>query len=163
VRRLGIDPGERRVGLAFSEPGVDVAYPYKTIEHRGLKQAASLIAEEIRVNEIQEVVIGLPLRTDGKRGEAARRALELGKLLRELTGIEVVPWDERLTTAAAHRSLDRAGVRGKRRRRVVDQAAAALILQSYLDAKGAAAKGDGEEATGGAVAGPADTPGKSGR
>jgi putative Holliday junction resolvase len=147
MRRLGIDPGERRVGLALSEPDLDLACPYKTIEHTGLKQAAWLIAEEIRNNEIEEVVIGLPLRTDGKPGEAARRALRLATLLQEITGIKVVPWDERMTTAAAHRSLTAAGVRGKRRRKVVDQAAAVLILQSYLDAR----------------SGGVDTPGKNGQ
>jgi putative Holliday junction resolvase len=142
VRRLGIDPGDRRVGLALSEPGLNVACPHKTIEHTGLKQAAARIAEEIRENEIQEVVIGLPLRTDGRPGEAARRARQLGELVQEMTGVKVVPWDERMTTAAAHRSLAAAGVRGKRRRKVVDQAAAALILQSYLDAGGAGAAGE---------------------
>ena len=143
MRRLGIDPGERRFGLALSEPGVEVASPYKTIEHSGLKQAASMVAREIRENAIEEVVIGLPLRTDGRRGEPAKRAQQLADLLREMTGVPVVAWDERMTTAAAHRSLATAGVRGKRRRKVVDQVAATLILQSYLDAKAGGAAGVG--------------------
>ena len=78
--------------------------------------------------------MGLPLRTDGKPGERARRALELGRLVQELTGVGVVSWDERLSTRAAQRSLAEAGVRGKKGRQAVDQAAATLILQSYLDA-----------------------------
>jgi putative Holliday junction resolvase len=163
VRRLGIDPGERRVGLALSEPGLDVAYPHKTIEHTGLKRAAELIAQEIRDNEIQEVVIGLPLRTDGKPGEAARRAEQLGELLQEMTGVKVVPWDERMTTAAAHRSLAAAGVRGKRRRKVVDQAAATLILQSYLDVRGAGGAAERGSATGKLAIEPGDTSGKGER
>ncbi len=143
MRRLGIDPGQRRIGLALSEPGVSVAYPHKTIEHTGMKQAASLVAREIRDNAIEEVIIGLPLRTDGRPGEPARCAQQLAALLREMTGIPVVAWDERMSTAAAHRSLAEAGVRGKRRREVVDQAAATLILQSYLDAKAGGAAGSG--------------------
>jgi putative Holliday junction resolvase len=135
VRRLGVDPGGRRIGLALSEPGVDVAYPYKTVEHGGLEQAVSLLAEEIRTNGVQEVVIGLPLRTDGRQGDAARRARQLGRMVERSASTKVVLWDERLSTAAAQRSLDRAGVRGKRRREAVDQVAATLILQSYLDSR----------------------------
>jgi putative holliday junction resolvase len=136
MRRIGVDPGSRRTGLALSEPDVRVAYPFKTIEHKGFDEAARLVADEVRSANIEEVVVGLPLRTDGVEGEAARNVRRFATLLEELTSVPVILWDERLSTAAAHKHLSDANVYGKKRRTVVDQAAATLILQSYLDSIG---------------------------
>jgi len=136
MRRIGVDPGSRRTGLAFAEPDVQVAYPLKTIEHDGLRQAAALVADEARLANAQEIVVGLPLRTDGTEGEAARRVREFVELIEAAITVPVILWDERLSTAEVERRLSRARVFGKKRRRVVDQAAAALILQSYLDSIG---------------------------
>jgi putative holliday junction resolvase len=136
MRRIGVDPGSRRTGLALSEPDVRVAYPFKTVEHTGLDEAARLVADEVRSANAQEVVVGLPLRTDGVEGEAARNVRRFAALLEELTAVPVVLWDERLSTAAAHKHLSDSNVHGKKRRKVVDQAAATLILQSYLDSIG---------------------------
>jgi putative Holliday junction resolvase len=133
MRRLGVDPGTRRIGLALSEADVAVALPHKTIEIAGAKEASRRVAEEVAATGAAEVVVGLPIRTDGSEGESARRARALAASVEEMTGTVVVLWDERLTTAAAERSLSEAGVRGRRRRAVMDQAAATLILQSYLD------------------------------
>lgn len=136
MRRIGVDPGSRRTGLALAEPDVQVAYPLKTIEHRGLRQAAALVAEEVRLANAQQIIVGFPLRTDGSEGESARRVREFAKLIESATAVPVVLWDERLSTVEVERRLSRARVFGRKRRKVVDQAAATLILQSYLDSIG---------------------------
>jgi putative Holliday junction resolvase len=112
-----------------------VAYPLKTIEHKGIQQAAALVADEVRSADAQEIVVGLPLRTDGTEGEAARRVREFADLVEAATTVPVILWDERLSTVQVERRLTRARVFGRKRRRVVDQAAATLILQSYIDSK----------------------------
>ncbi len=133
MRVLGVDPGEARIGVAVSDEVRTLAFPLCTVERKNdvVRDLAAAIAEY----EVSELVVGLPLRLDGTEGEAARRARLLGEEL--ATGLElpVVYWDERLTTAAAERGLRDLGVGGKARRDVVDQSAAALLLQSYLDAK----------------------------
>ncbi len=136
MRRIGVDPGSRRTGLAFAEPDVQVAYPLKTIEHKGFRQAAALVADEVRLANAQEIIVGLPLRTDGTEGEAARRVREFAERVEAATTLPVVLWDERLSTVEVERRLSRAQVFGRKRRKVVDQAAATLILQSYLDSIG---------------------------
>lgn len=135
MRVLGIDPGSKRVGLSLSDESGLVAQPLRTLQRAGkealLKDLCAVIAE----TESTTVVLGLPLQLSGEEGHAARRARALGSALREAAGVEVVLWDERLTSVVAERSLTEAGVRGARRREVVDQAAATLLLQSYLDAQ----------------------------
>jgi putative Holliday junction resolvase len=135
MRVLGVDPGIRRIGLAVSDDEVGIASPVGTVEGGGPEQCARRLASEIERLEVQKVVIGLPLRLDGSRGEAARRSEQLASALRALKQVEVVLWDERLTSRAAGRALDDADVRGKKRRKALDPIAAALILQSYLDAE----------------------------
>ena len=135
MRVLGVDPGVRRIGLAMSEQDVGIASPLSTVPGGDPERSAHTLAAEVQRLEVGKVVVGLPLRLDGSEGEAARRVRVLADRLRALTRIEVVLWDERLTTKAAERALGEAGVRGKKRRQSVDRIAAALILQSYLDAE----------------------------
>jgi putative Holliday junction resolvase len=101
-----------------------------------LKRAALAVADEVRATGAGEVVVGLPIRGDGTEGESARRARDFARRVEEIASVPVVLWDERLTTVAAERSLTEAGVRGRKRKKVVDQAAATLILQGYLDSIG---------------------------
>ena len=135
VRRLGVDTGARRIGLALSEPELQVAYPFRTLQPDGPRKAAHLIAEQIRATGAEEVVLGLPLRLDGSEGESARRVRRLAGLLEKLTSARLVLWDERLSTAAAARALSDAGVSSRKRRASLDRSAAVLILQSYLDSQ----------------------------
>jgi putative Holliday junction resolvase len=135
LRRLGVDPGAKRIGLALSEPDIAVAYPYQTLEYREPISAAKAIAERIEAENVEEVVIGLPLHLDGSESESARKARELAARLGDLTSARVVLWDERLSTAAATRALSEIGVPVKKSRPKIDQSAAVLILQSYLDSK----------------------------
>lgn len=135
MRRLGVDPGSVRTGLAFCESGVSVAVPHGTLRHRTLAEAAQQVAAVARERDVQEIVVGLPLRLDGSEGEAARRCRRFVSALGEHLEVPVILWDERLSTAAAERVLNTTGVHGKARREVVDQAAATLLLQNYLDSR----------------------------
>jgi putative Holliday junction resolvase len=134
-RIVGIDPGEARIGIAISDEDASIAFPRETVLARGgSAQAATRVREALVDDEISLAVVGLPLRLDGTEGEAARRARVFGDAVGAALGVEVVYWDERLTTVAAERSLREMGRRGTKQREVVDQSAATILLQGYLDA-----------------------------
>lgn len=134
-RIVGIDPGEARIGLAISDEDASIAFPRETILARGgTPDAVSRIRQALSDEEITLAVVGLPLRLDGSEGEAARRARAFGQALGASLDVAVVFWDERLTTVAAERSLREMGRRGSKQREVVDQSAATILLQGYLDA-----------------------------
>ncbi len=135
MRVLAVDPGSRRIGLALSDEEGAVALPLATIERAGEADAARRVAEAARERDAGAVVVGLPLEMDGTEGPAARRARRFADAVAQAVDVPVVLWDERLTTVQAERALQEAGVRGRARRRVVDQAAATVLLQSYLDAR----------------------------
>jgi putative holliday junction resolvase len=137
MRRLGIDLGTVRTGTAVAEDPLRVATPLCTINHVGFAQAVSAVAELVAKEAIDEAVLGLPLDLGGREGEAARRARRFADALTERTGVPVRLWDERLSTSAAERSLRGQGVRGAAKRKVIDQVAATLLLQSYLDRRAA--------------------------
>jgi len=134
-RIVGIDPGEARIGIAISDEGASIAFPRETVLARGgSAEAARRVREALADDEVSLAVVGLPLRLDGSEGEAARRAKAFGAVLGSVLRVEVVYWDERLTTVAAERSLREMGRRGAKQREVVDQSAATILLQGYLDA-----------------------------
>lgn len=137
-RRLGVDFGEVRVGVALSDPSGILATPLVTLKRdrsRGtdLDALAALVAE----HEVVEVVVGLPRTLAGRQGPAAQAATEYADALADRLGtaVPVQLTDERLTTVSAARVLAERGVRGRKQRAVVDQAAAVEILQSWLDAR----------------------------
>ena len=135
-RIVGIDPGAARIGIAISDDAGSIAFPRETVPARGgWADAAGRVREALADEEVELVVVGLPLRLDGTEGEAARRARGLREALAAALRVEVTYWDERLTTVAAERSLIEMGRRGSKRREVVDQSAATILLQGYLDAK----------------------------
>jgi putative Holliday junction resolvase len=135
MRVLGIDPGARRIGLALSDPEGQFALPLEAVQARGTEHVVQQLAAEAVRQQAERLVVGLPLRLDGSEGESARLARKLAARLHAATGLPVVLWDERLTTRAAERALAEAGAHGARRKRAVDSVAAALLLQSYLDAE----------------------------
>ncbi|MEU5694607.1 Holliday junction resolvase RuvX [Actinosynnema sp. NPDC020468] len=136
-RRLGVDVGSVRVGVALSDPGAFLATPLVTLSRdektgRDLADLTGLVAE----HDVVEVVVGLPRTLAGKHGPAAEAATTYATALAErVAPVPVRLHDERLTTVTASRVLAERGVRGKRQRAVVDQAAAVEILQSWLDAR----------------------------
>ena len=135
MRRLGIDHGERRVGLALSDEDGRIALPLETLERKDPKILLETIAALATREAVVEIVVGLPLNLDGTEGTSARRARRFSERLAEESGLPVVLWDERLTTAAAQRALAEGGVRASDQKRMVDQVAAAILLQSYLDSR----------------------------
>ena len=135
-RIVALDPGAARIGLAISDEVKTIAFPRESVSARGGdEKAAARVAEALAEEHVQTIVVGLPLRLDGTEGESARRARSFAAALSRCLDAEVVFWDERLTTSAAERSLREMGRRGSKRREVVDQLAATILLQSYLDAK----------------------------
>jgi putative pre-16S rRNA nuclease len=135
VRVLAVDPGAKRVGLAVSDPTGTIAQPLSTLPAEPADTLAERLAGVARQNDVKRIVVGLPLRMDGSHGPEARSAQELAAALRKASRLPVELVDERLTTAAAERSLIAGGVKRATRRQTVDRVAAALLLQTHLDKK----------------------------
>jgi putative Holliday junction resolvase len=133
-RLLGIDFGTRRIGLALAEREVGLARPLATLARRGGARDLEAVARLCAEQEAAAVVLGLPLNMDGSEGRMARLAREFGRALGERTGLPVHLWDERLTSFEAEHQLRATGAKSARRKQKVDQVAAALILESYLEA-----------------------------
>lgn len=139
-RRLGIDLGKARVGVAVCDPDGILATPVATVR-RDMKTHGEEIPHDIRViaeisadYDVVEIVVGLPVTLSGEEGLAAEHTRTwVQRLVDRVSPVSVTLTDERLTTAVATRRLNEGGVRGKRKRSVVDQAAAVEILQHWLD------------------------------
>jgi putative Holliday junction resolvase len=130
-RILGIDLGRARIGVAVSDELGMLAHPVETIPAGA--DAARRIAEIVREKNAERVVVGLPRHMNGSVGVGATEALAFAKRLQALLPCEVIMWDERLTTTAANRALRDSGRKARNSRSVVDQVAAQMILQGYLD------------------------------
>jgi putative Holliday junction resolvase len=141
--RLGIDPGDARIGVARSDPSGFLATPVETVK-RG-KGDLRRIAEILREEDAVEVVVGLPRSLSGGEGPAATKTREFAaRLARRVAPVPVRLVDERLTTVSAEAMLRDRGRKGEKRRAVVDQAAAVLILQHALDSERASGVALGE-------------------
>src|SRR6266446_8054832 len=132
---LGLDFGRARIGVAISDELQLLAHPLETIQAN--QQPAARIAEIVRERKIDHVVAGIPKRMNGQIGPAATEVLEFVERLRAILLCRIVTWDERLTTVAAHRALRDAGKKTRHTRAYVDQVAAQMILQTYLDRRAA--------------------------
>jgi putative Holliday junction resolvase len=136
-RVAALDLGSRRIGVAFSDSGRTIASPWGTIERSGdAARDRAAIVDALREIEAGLVVVGLPLSLSGSAGPAARAAIAEAEALRtalEPFGIAVETADERLTTVEAQRALTAAGRKGKAARKVIDSAAAMVLLQAWLD------------------------------
>jgi putative Holliday junction resolvase len=130
-RILGIDLGRARIGVAVSDELGMLAHPVETIPANA--DATRRIAEIVREKDAERVVVGLPRHMNGSVGIGATEALAFAEKLQALLPCEVLTWDERLTTTAANRALRESGRKMRDSRGVVDQVAAQMILQSYLD------------------------------
>jgi putative Holliday junction resolvase len=135
VRTLAVDPGSKRVGLAVSDPSGTIAQGLSTEPAEPAATLASRLAEIARAQEASRIVVGLPLRLDGRHGPEAKASRELADQLRKASGLPVELVDERLTTAEAERSLIAGGMRRDKRKLSVDRVAATLLLQGHLDSK----------------------------
>ncbi|HMF80544.1 MAG TPA: Holliday junction resolvase RuvX [Candidatus Acidoferrum sp.] len=128
---LGLDFGRARIGAAISDELQLLAHPFETIPAN--EQAVSRVAEIVREKKVDHAVAGMPRQMNGQLGAAANEVLQFVEKLRAILPCPVVTWDERLSTVAAHRALRDAGKKTRQTRGYVDQVAAQMILQSYLD------------------------------
>lgn len=135
MKILAVDLGLARTGIAVSDATESLASPVKTIEQRHLDRLCDEVAALAKTLGVGEIVVGHPCNMDGSRGESAKRAEGFAADLEEATGLPVKLWDERLTTVAATGYLNETNVRGKKRKQTVDQVAAVIILQNYLDSR----------------------------
>ncbi|MDA0811729.1 MAG: Holliday junction resolvase RuvX [Verrucomicrobia bacterium] len=135
MRALGIDYGEARIGLAISDDLGMMAHPLETVDVAKVESAETRIAEIAREKRVDKIVMGLPLRMDGSEGPAVGKVKAFTERLRSRIDqrIEVIFVDERLSTVEAQRSLHEAGRTVRNSRSIIDQAAACIILQDYLD------------------------------
>ncbi|RLE16861.1 MAG: Holliday junction resolvase RuvX [Actinobacteria bacterium] len=131
-RILGLDPGERRIGVAVSDATCTIASPVEFVDRQTRDHEQRLI-DLCSEWEIVEIVVGFPMSLDGTEGPAATRAREFGESVKRLTGLPVAFQDERFTTVTAERALLEGGVRRRSRRNKRDQVAAAVMLQAFLD------------------------------
>jgi putative Holliday junction resolvase len=132
-RILGLDIGEKRIGVALSDPSGILASPLTQISRTGTRTAIEAILQLVRQHEVEHIVAGLPYSMDGSLGQQAELVQDFLQKLSLCLEIPVETWDERLSTVAAERLMAEAGVGKERRKKRVDAAAAALILQGYLD------------------------------
>jgi len=132
---LGVDWGERRIGLAISDESRTIARPLATLTRRpGKRFPMRALLDHCAAHRVAGVVVGLPLDPEGAEGEAAGAARDLAAAIERRAGLPVTLWDERLTTARALRTVRELGGTTRGRKDDVDALAAAILLQQYLDA-----------------------------
>jgi len=135
MRILGLDVGEKRIGMAISDPFGFTAQGAGFIERGSPEKTLSLLREVVGRHTIDQIVVGLPLMMSGDEGEAARSVRSFSDQVRSSLKLPVVLWDERLTTAEAEKLMKSAGLSRKKRSMHIDEMAAQIILQSYLDSR----------------------------
>lgn len=135
MRIMGLDYGDRRIGVAVSDELGWTAQGVDTLEKRRDEGELSKIAELVQQYQVEEIVVGLPKNMNGTIGPRGEICIEFAEKLRVHLDLPVHLWDERLTTVSAHRTLLEADVSRGKRKQVVDKIAATLILQNYMDSK----------------------------
>ena len=138
MRIMCLDFGSKTVGVAVSDPLYITAQGVEIIrreQENKLRKTLARIEELVKEYEVEEIVLGLPKNMNNSIGERAEKTLEFKTMLERRTGLNVVMWDERLTTVAADKTMMEVGVRRENRKKYVDQIAATFILQGYLDSR----------------------------
>jgi putative Holliday junction resolvase len=130
---LGVDLGERRIGLAVSDPTGLLTTALNVLPSRGRARDAAAVAEAAAIEGVEGIVIGVPVNMDGSYGPQAEKSRRFGEMLAKRFEGPIIYWDERLTTVEASRYLRDSGMRRQKRRETLDAAAAAVLLQGYLD------------------------------
>lgn len=136
MRIMGLDFGSKTVGVAISDPLLVTAQGKEIIRREReskLRQTYARIEELITEYEVDTIVLGYPKNMDGSEGDRIQKTMEFKEGIERRTGLNVVTWDERLTTVAADRYMMEAGIRREKRKDYVDEIAAVFILQGYLD------------------------------
>ena len=132
---MSVDLGKARTGVAVCDKTEFLASPYTVIFEKSPNRLPEKVAQAARDTKAELIVVGLPKNMDGSEGESARNARAFAQTLKELTGLETVMQAERGTTVTAHNFLNSTNTRGKKRKNVVDEVAATIILQDYLDSR----------------------------
>ena len=136
MRILGLDFGTKTVGVAVSDPLLITAQGVEIVRRKApnkLRQTLARIEEIIQEYEVEKIVLGFPKNMNNTEGERCEKTKEFKEMLEKRTGLEVILWDERLTTVAADNSMMEMGIRREHRKEYVDEIAAIFILQGYLD------------------------------
>jgi len=141
MRVLALDVGDRRVGVAISDPTHSLARSLGVIERASRQEDFAAVAGLVEQHEVERVVVGYPRSLNGTAGEQAEKVERYAVALAEVLTVPVLLWDERLSTVSAERLMREAGLRGKKKRERVDAVAAAVILQDYLDSEPCAEPG----------------------
>lgn len=132
MRIMSVDFGDSRTGIAFCDKGEMLASPFTVIHEKNFNKCAAQAAELAKSEKAELIVVGYPKNMNNTVGERAEKCERFGELLKELSGLPVVMWDERRTTVSAEYYLNETNVRGKKRKNVVDAVAAVIILESYM-------------------------------
>ena len=132
-RILGIDYGEKRIGLALSDPLKIIAKPYKTISCSTSSELVSFLKNIIKEKDIDKIIIGIPYTLKNKNSEMTEKVIEFIDFIKNNLSIDVIPYDERLTSQIAKQSLILQGVKTGHNKKDIDKTAAAIFLQNYLD------------------------------
>jgi putative holliday junction resolvase len=136
MRVLALDHGTVRIGVAASDELKMLAHPMEFIPAEPFNEFLERLKQIIREKEVEQIVVGMPRNMDGSYGPSAEKVRQFIIVLKEIITIPIRPWDERLTSVQANRLMIEGGVKGKDKREKVDKMAAAILLQSYLDAIG---------------------------
>ena len=130
---MGLDVGTKTIGVAISDGIGLLAHPVTTISRRGVKKDVARLLPLVDERKIGHLVVGMPYELDGTEERSARLARQIGEAMSEATGLDVTYIDERFSSVEAERQLIAANMKRKRRKQVIDQQAAVVILQAYLD------------------------------
>ena len=133
MKILAVDYGDTRTGLAVSDRSEFLASPVGTITERNAQMLAQKVADAVKEQGAELIVVGLPINMNGTKGPRAEKCEEFAQMLRELVECPVEMWDERSTTVTAHNILNTTNVRGKARKAVVDTVAATIILEGFMN------------------------------
>lgn len=132
---MGIDYGDARVGIAFSDMTGFLVGETLTLHEKNFDRVVETLVSYAKEKQVSEIVLGYPKNMNGTIGVRGEKSEALAALLKERTSLTVTLWDERSTTVSAHQILNEHNIRGKKRKNTVDAVAASLILQSFLDYK----------------------------
>ena len=130
---LGLDIGDARTGVAISDELGIAAHPLCTIQRRSRKAVLAELQELVTAHKVERIVVGLPLQLDGETGTQARKIKQFADKLEQQVNLPIIFWDESFTTVEAGQILRGTKKRRKKRKQVIDQVAAVLILEGYLD------------------------------
>lgn len=135
MRTLGLDPGTKRIGVAISDELNFLARPLEIIERKNAFEDLKRIEQIVKLNNVNKIIVGMPINMDGSIGEKANDAKKFAETLKAIPGVEIDFFDERLSTVQANNVLIEADISRKKRKGITDKLAAQFILQAYLDMK----------------------------